>query len=211
MTRFTVHTVDTAPEASKPLLREVKNRYGAIPNLSGVWAESPAMLEGYMALADLLDASDLTETERQIIFMTNNRLNGCDYCMASHTTVAKMAKVPADVIEALRNGTEIADPKLEALRRFTIAVNKKRGWVNQHELDAFFAAGYDHAAVLNVIVGTSLKVMSNYTNHITHTPLDKAFQANAWKQHSDRNSDTPANNVTGKFRNERDFWRGRMA
>ncbi|MDX2428738.1 MAG: hypothetical protein QNK22_08610 [Xanthomonadales bacterium] len=34
------------------------------------------------------------------------------------------------------------------------------------------------ASVLDVIHGTSLKVLSNYTNHVTDTPLDAAFQAN---------------------------------
>ena len=69
---------------------------------------------------------------------------------------------------------------LEALRVFTVRINETRGWVEQSDLDAFFAAGYDKASVLDVILGTSLKVLSNYTNHITDTPLDAAFQANVW-------------------------------
>ena len=112
--------------------------------------------------------------------MTNNRLNGCTYCMAAHTSLSQMAKVPNDVIEALRNGTSIADAKLEALRVFAARVNETRGWVEQSDLDAFFAAGYTKQTVLDVILGTSLKVMSNYTNHVAQTPVDAAFKANAW-------------------------------
>ncbi len=91
-----------------------------------------------------------------------------------------MSKFPAEVIEALRNGTAIADPKLEALRQFAIVVNEKRGWVDQDDLDGLFAAGYTKQTALEVIVGTSLKVMSNYTNHIVHSPVDAVFQANVW-------------------------------
>lgn len=137
-----------------------------------------------MTLSGIFGKADLSETERQIILMTNNRLNGCTYCMAAHTSISQMANVPADIIEALRNGTLIADPKLEALRVFATRINKNRGWVDQRDLDAFFAAGYDKASVLDVIVGTSLKVLSNYTNHIAQTPVDEAFQANTWSADS---------------------------
>ena len=180
MTEFALHTVETAPEASKPFLAKSKRAYGMIANLHAGMAEAPALLEGYQALAGIFDKTDLSETERQIILMTNNRLNGCTYCMAVHTSISQVAKVPAEVIEALRNGTAIADPKLEALRQFAIVVNEKRGWVDQDDLDGLFAAGYTKQTALEVIVGTSLKVMSNYTNHIVHSPVDAVFQANVW-------------------------------
>lgn len=180
MTDFQVHTEESAPEGSKNLIRAAKKAYGFLPNLTAVQSESPTMLEAYMTLAGIFGKADLTETERQIILMTNNRLNGCTYCMAAHTSISQMANVPEDVIEALRNGTPIADPKLEALRVFATRINKNRGWVEQDDLDTFFAAGYDKASVLDVIVGTSLKVLSNYTNHIAQTPVDGAFAPNTW-------------------------------
>ncbi len=180
MTDFTVHTKESAPEGSKGLLQGAQDAYGFTPNLLAVQSESPALLEGYMTLAGIFDKTDLSETERQIILMTNNRLNGCTYCMAAHTSLSQMAKVPNDVIEALRNGTSIADAKLEALRVFAARVNETRGWVEQTDLDAFFAAGYTKQTVLEVILGTSLKVMSNYTNHVAQTPVDAAFKANTW-------------------------------
>ena len=180
MTEFTLHTQDTAPEASKPLVANAQSAFGFLPNLLSGMAEAPALLEGYMTLAGIFNKANLSETERQIILMTNNRLNGCTYCMAAHTTISHGARVPADVIEALRKGSAIADPRLEALRLFAVAVNEKKGWVDQTDLDALFSAGYDRQTVLEVILGTSLKVMSNYTNHVARTPVDDAFQANAW-------------------------------
>jgi uncharacterized peroxidase-related enzyme len=180
MTKFTVHTEESTPQDSKELVHAIKGKYGFLPNLSAVQSESPAMLEGYVTLSEIFSNTNLSETERQIILMTNNRLNDCAYCMAAHTTLSQMANVPANVIEALRHGTEIADSKLEALRLFAVRMNESRGWVEQSDLDAFFQAGYDKASVLDVILGTSLKVLSNYTNHITQTPVDAAFRANTW-------------------------------
>lgn len=180
MSEFTTHTIESAPDGSKPYLQKARDAYSFVPNLLANMAESPALVEGYMTLAGIFDKSDLSETERQIILMTNNRLNGCEYCMAAHTTIAQGARVPADVIDALRSGSVIGDAKLEALRVFTAAVNQTRGWPVQEQLEAFLAAGYTRQTVLEVILGTSLKVMSNYTNHISQTPVDKAFKPNVW-------------------------------
>lgn len=180
MTEFTFHTEDTAPEASLPSMAAAKRAYGFVPNLLAGMAEAPALLDGYLTLSGIFDQSALTETERQIILMTNNRLNGCTYCMAAHTSISQGAKVPDDVIQALREGKPINDPKLEALRRFAASINRDRGWVDQDDLDELFEAGYTKATVLEVILGTSLKIMSNYTNHIANTPLDAPFKPNTW-------------------------------
>ncbi len=179
MTDFSIHSSETAPEA-KALLDDAKKAYGFVPNLLGVMAEAPALLEGYMTLAGIFDKSDLTATERQIVLLVNNRLNGCDYCMAAHTSISQAQGVPKDVIRALRDGTSIQDPKLEALRVFAVRVNESRGWPEARDIDALIAAGYSRRTVLEVVLGTGLKVLSNYTNHIAATPVDKAFSPNAW-------------------------------
>lgn len=182
MTEFAVHTAQSAPDASKPLLEAAQKNMGFVPNLLATMAEAPALLEAYMTLSGIFGKSDLSETERQIILMTNNRLNGCTYCMAAHTTISKKSGVPADVIEALRNNTPIADNKLEALRQFSITVNESRGWPSEVDIEALTAAGYTNQTVLEVVLGTAFKVLSNYTNHIAETDVDAAFAPNAWSE-----------------------------
>ncbi len=181
MTDFDVHTIESAPENSKPQLESSMKAYGFVPNLHSVMAESPALLEAYKTVADIFDKrTNLSITERQIIAMTNNRINGCTYCMAAHTSIMQAGKVPADVITALREGTPIADPKLEALRVFAEKMNQKRGWMDDADIEELIAAGYKKETVLDVIVGTAYKVLSNYTNHIAHPPLDERFARNEW-------------------------------
>ena len=180
MTDFTPHSVETAPEGSKQALQGLQDALGFVPNLFGNMAESPALIEAYMALAGSFGKADLSETERQVIMMTNNRLNGCVYCMAGHTVLSKKAGVPDDVIEALRNNTPIADSKLEGLRQFSIVMNETRGNPSAADVDAFLAAGYTKQTIFEMLIGMSLKLMSNYTNHIAKTPLDEAFKAEEW-------------------------------
>ena len=101
--------------------------------------------------------------------------------MAAHTTIMQMAKIPDDIIESLRDDKPIADDKLEALHKFTNIINKKRGWPSEEEVDAFLSSGYTKQTILEVIVGTSIKVLSNYTNHIGEPKVDDAFASNSWE------------------------------
>ena len=182
MTDFPTHTIETAPAEAQPRLKATQDALGFVPNLYAAMAEAPALLEGYQTLAGIFDKTDLSATERQIILMTNNLVNGCDYCMAAHTTISQGEGVPAEVIDALREDTPIADTKLEALRQFAKVVNETRGWPVERDVQALIAAGYTTRTVLEVVLGTGLKVLSNYTNHIVETDVDAAFAPNAWQR-----------------------------
>jgi len=181
MPEFTVHTIDTAPQQSVPLLQGAQKAFGFVPNLIAVLAESPAVVEAYLTLTQIFDKSSLTATERQVAVLAISRTNECDYCMAAHSVVASMQDVPADVIQAIRNDKPIADAKLEALRTFAATVIEKRGWLSDDDVAAFRFAGYNQAQVLEVVLAASLKTLSNYANHVAETPLDDAFASREWR------------------------------
>ena len=122
--------------------------------------------------------------EQQVIYLTANYENSCNYCMAAHSGLAKMIGMSPENIEALRNGTPMIDEKLQALRQFTQKMVRQRGWVEDSQIEAFMAAGYSKQQVLEVILGIAIKVMHNYTNHIAKTPLDKQFKPNVWSKPS---------------------------
>lgn len=180
MQKFTIHTINSAPQASVPLLSGAKQAYGFVPNLFAGMSESPALLEAYLSLSQIFNKTALSETERQIIMMTANRLNECTYCMAAHSVISQMGGVMQEVITSLREGSKIADPKLEALRVFTIKVAESRGWPTDADIESLIEAGYTRQTVLEVVLGLGLKLLSNYTNHIVQTPLDEAFESQKW-------------------------------
>lgn len=181
MSQFKIHTIETAPEDSKELLKGAEKQLGFIPNLYGIMAEAPAALKAYNGLSQNFETSSFSTTEKQIVLLATSYVNECHYCMAVHSTVGKMQKIDESIIEALRNGEPIKDEKLEALRKFTQTVVEKRGWINEENVNAFLSAGYSKAQLLEVIVGVTQKTLSNYINHIAQTPLDTAFEANKWE------------------------------
>jgi alkylhydroperoxidase family enzyme len=67
------------------------------------------------------------------------------------------------------------------LQDFTLKIVRKQVQVTQEDLDTFYEAGYGERQVLEVILGLSQKVISNYTNHIANTPVDAPFQKYAWE------------------------------
>lgn len=180
MTQFAVHTLATAPDASRPSMEGAQKAFGILPNLIGVFAESPAVAEGYLGLAGALGKSSFTALERETVLITASVENDCHYCVAAHTTVTQGQKLDQSVIAAIRERRPIANGRLEALRLFTIKLVQNRGFVSDADVAAFLDAGFTRAQVLETVMGIALKVMSNYVNHIAETPLDAPFQANAW-------------------------------
>lgn len=179
---YQIHTIETAPEKSKAILEGEKSKLGFIPNLYAVMSESPELLNTYLSISDALGQTTLSATELQIVLITASYVNNCDYCVAAHSVISSMQNVPKEIVESVRQNKPIADEKLEALRKFAYAVVEKRGFVPEEETQNFLSAGYTKQNILEVILGVSLKTISNYTNHIAETPLDEAFTPAKWKK-----------------------------
>lgn len=180
MTDFTLHTMESAPEAARPLLENSKKAFGRLPSLHAVMAESPEHLEAYQTLHALFQRTSLGVTERNVVWLAINVEHECHYCVPAHSAIAKMQGVDDATIEALRNAEPLADARLEALRRFTLQVVRQRGNVDDADVAAFLDAGFTRRNILDVILGVAQKVMSNYVNHLARTPTDAAFAQYAW-------------------------------
>lgn len=180
MTDFILHDETTAPDDSKPLLARSKAAYGMIPGLHAVMAEAPGLLEGYQRLHELFVNSSFDADELTVVWQTVNVENACHYCVPAHTGIAKSMGVDDTITDALRNQTPLPNPRLEALRDFTLSVVRGRGHVDDATLQAFLDAGFTRRNILEVVLGYAQKVMSNYTNHLANTPIDRPFQKFEW-------------------------------
>ena len=182
MTEFTIHTETTAPEASKSRLAKIKASMGMIPNLYGVMAESPQLLEAYQSINSLFSSSSFNNDELTVVWQTINVENECHYCVPAHTVVANGQGVDSVITDALRNETPLPTDRLEALRTFTLKVVRDRGQLDDATVQAFLEAGFTRQNMLDVILGYAQKILSNYTNHFANTPVDKPFQKFAWER-----------------------------
>ncbi|MBB1288075.1 carboxymuconolactone decarboxylase family protein [Pseudoalteromonas sp. SR43-6] len=176
MAEFTLYTQENAPEEAKPLLADSVAAFGMLPNLHAVMAEAPTLLKGYQVLHDLFQKTSFNAEELTVVWQTINVEHECHYCVPAHSAIAASMKVDQGIVDALVNKTPLADAKLETLRETTLAMTRERGVISDEQIEKFFAAGYAKQQLLEIIVGLSQKVMSNYTNHLADTPVDAPFK-----------------------------------
>lgn len=175
-------TLENATEPAKSILEDAKKRTGFIPNMYGNMANSPGVLETYLAgYKRFREDSGFTPPEQEIVFLSISLENACTYCMAAHSMIAeKMSKTPQDAIEAIRADKPISDPKLQALSAFTRVMVSSRGMPSPQDVDRFKAAGYTERQVLEIILAIAVKTLSNYSNHVFDTKVDERFAGHTW-------------------------------
>jgi uncharacterized peroxidase-related enzyme len=180
MTTHTIYTPESAPVPAGKILAGLEKGLGFVPNVFAVMAEAPPALAGFMALNTQFAMTSLTPEEREIVHIATSVQNDCRYCVAGHTAFAKKQGVSKTVIDAVRAGRKITDPKLAALLAFTHVVTAKRGHVNSGEIENFLAAGYTKRQLHEVLLGICVKTFSNLTSVLLQIPLDDEFAPYAW-------------------------------
>jgi uncharacterized peroxidase-related enzyme len=175
-------TIETAEPKGKALLEAAQTNLGFIPNMYANMVNSPGFLEAYMTgYASFRNDSGFTAPEQEVVFLTISRENGCEYCVSAHSFLADMkSKLAPEVTDAIRDGTPIADGKLAALAAFTKTMINARGLPSRTNTEAFLAAGYSERQILEIVLAIAVKTLSNYANHLFHTPLDQVFAGRRW-------------------------------
>jgi AhpD family alkylhydroperoxidase len=180
MTNFPVHTLDSAPERSKPSLRQLQSAFGMIPNLIGAMSTSPVLINSLVGLFGNVHGGSFTEAQVQVILLTDAVTNACTWAVAFHTALALKEGIdPADV-QAIREGRLPKDSKFAALSALARTMIEQRGRLADEDLNRFLAAGFGKDHALEVIAAVAASTITNYTGSITKPALEAPFQAHAW-------------------------------
>jgi len=159
--------------AATEVIHAVRARLGKVPNLLATMAQSPAVLESYLAFGGALDNGVLDKSVREQIALTVAGANACDYCASAHTFIAKSLGV--DAAEAVRNlSGDASDAKTAAILRFARGVVRERARLddNASALNELRNSGVSDAEIVEIIANVALNVFTNYFNHIADTDID---------------------------------------
>ncbi len=167
---YTVPTRDQVSETNQAIFDNLHKMVGFVPNLYAYYANNDTALADYLALQNR--KSTLKGKEREIINLVTSQVNGCRYCQSAHTVFGKMNGFTDEQILEIRKGSAAFDSKLDALVKFTLAVVEGRGNVTEDTKEAFFAAGYIEANLIDVIIVVGDKTISNYIHNLTHLEID---------------------------------------
>lgn len=173
MPRIPVHSVDTAPEPSRDGLKALEAKFGKVLNIHGEMAHSPAVLQAYLALQQVIsDEGTFDAPTREAIALAVGNVDDCSYCQAAHTGGGKAAGLTDEQMVAIRAGRVDFDPKLAALLDLAREYTGNVGTVADATWQAALDAGWSDAQLTELSVHVTLNLLTNYFNHFVGTDLD---------------------------------------
>src|ERR1041384_4011114 len=136
MRTYPIHTIETAPEKSKPSLQGLKQAFGLVPNLAATMADSPVLITSFVGSFGNFHGGSLTSAERQVILLTNAVTNTSAWPVAFHSTLALKEGVDPGDVRAIRERKLPSNPRYAAVSALARALNEKRGHLDS-EVNAF--------------------------------------------------------------------------
>ena len=170
MTQFSIPTRDQVSENNQNLFDNLQKGLGFVPNLYAYFANNETALGDYLALQNR--KSTLRAKEREVINLVVSQVNDCRYCQSAHTVLGKMNGFTDEQILEIRSGKASFDQKLDALAKFVLSLAERRGKPESAATAALFAAGYNEANLVDIILVTGDKIISNYLHGVTQFPID---------------------------------------
>ncbi len=172
MTRLPQIASHEATPQQAEMFAATKQKLGRVPNFLRALGNSPAALEGYLGLSAAIGTTQgLNAQQREAIALVVGQANGCEYCLAAHSTLGKMVGLSPEEIQAARRG-EGADDSTGAVVRLASAVLESRGRVSDDEIQAFRNAGFGDDAIAEVVAHVALNVFTNYFNNVAQPEVD---------------------------------------
>lgn len=170
MSNFTVPNRGEVSEKNQAIFDNLQKGLGFVPNLYAYYAKNETALGDYLTLQNR--KSTLKAKEREVINLVTSQINGCRYCQSAHTVLGKMNGFTDEQVIELRKGSASFDTKLDALVKFTASVVENRGQASEQSKEAFFAAGYIEANLIDVVIIIGDKIISNYIHSLAGFPID---------------------------------------
>jgi len=142
-----------------------------VSNMTRTMAQSPAALEGYLALARALRDGLLPIRLQEQIALVVAESNESDYCLSAHTAAGRGLGLSNDELVASREGRAF-DRRVEAALQFARVTVERRGDVTDQELARVREAGFSDGKIVEIIAHVALNVFTNYFNRAARTDID---------------------------------------
>lgn len=184
MSSYPIHTIESAPVQSKPVLLQLQEAFGLIPNIAGAMAASPVLINGFVSLFERVHASSLTEPQIQTLLLTNAVTNASEWAVAFHTALALKQGVHPTDVDAIRHGGLPHDAGLAALSTLARTLIEKRGRLVESDQRRFLEAGFSSEQILEVIAVVAASTITNYTGSVTQPTLEAPFEEFVWHAHA---------------------------
>jgi uncharacterized peroxidase-related enzyme len=173
MSRLSVPNLETDTGPSGQVYAQIKKAVGTVPNTyAAIAAHGPGALKSVLAADAVLAAGSLTKQDREVIKLVISTAGGCDYCVAAHSYLGKLAGLKPEELKNIRDGRPSGDAKRDALAAFVRKLARSSGTVSDEDFAAIKAAGYSDAQLVEISLAFATTVFTNVFNRINDTDID---------------------------------------
>jgi uncharacterized peroxidase-related enzyme len=169
--RLALTTEENAPEATRPVLSQLKQALGMVPNVYAAIGNSPGALSSLRAWSDALAKSSLSKREVELISLHVSELNGCGYCVSAHSALGARVGVKPEELAAARTGTG-ANARENALLALVRRVVRTGGARAGGELARLREAGVSDAEVIDILAVVALNAFRNAVSIVSDLEID---------------------------------------
>lgn len=162
---------ELAQGRTRELLDAVQDAFGVIPNTARVMANSPAVLDSYLAFSTAMGEATIGATLHNQVKLNTSETNSCDYCTSILSAVAPDAGLSAADILAGRTGNS-EDRRIKAALAFANDVLEHRGKVSDEQIASVRAAGLGDGEIVEIVTSVVLGCFTNFLNNVADTDLD---------------------------------------
>lgn len=191
--QLTIHTRETAPADSRPLLEGIAEDVGVLPNLVASIAASPALLIGFDGLRRAIATGTLDPMHRETAGLATGVAVDNAYGVAFHSTVLARHGMAEDELKRMRAGEEPTDEPAAAVYALARHLALHHGKGADAAVTRATAAGFSTVQILEVVGETAFASLVGLVDNLTdRVTLDDFLQPQAWtatgKPPSDRAS-----------------------
>lgn len=171
MSRLTAINPESATDATKARLEQYLEETGMVPALLRVMAHSPAVLEGFLALQECLDAGVLDKRLRYRIALAVSQANRSNYCVAAYSALGRAAGLSDEAIRDARRASS-PDRRTDAALKFARALEQRPGPTLDRHLARLRSVGFSDAEIAEITARAIIVSLSNYFYHISDIAVD---------------------------------------
>ncbi|HEY6866011.1 MAG TPA: hypothetical protein VI792_02075 [Candidatus Eisenbacteria bacterium] len=176
MNRIPLHTLENAPEASRPMLEILAHRsqsVGRLLNLHAEMAHAPVVLAAYTGMRRAVDEhATLDPRTRTAVMLASGAVQGSAYPAALNAMLAGARGWSEAEAAALRAGDRANDRRLEALLAVVREAARESGRVSETAWSQARAAGWTAVQLLEAFTVAQLTLFVGAFTHLAGTTVD---------------------------------------
>jgi len=179
ISRYPTPEIAGLPQDIRDRILAVQEKSGFVPNVFLVLAHRPDEFRAFFAYHDALmeKKEGLTKAEREMIVVATSAANNCLYCVVAHGAILRIrAKNPlvADQVATNYRKADIT-PRQRAMLDLAMKVAVKSAEIEDADLEAARAAGFDDEEIWDIGAIAAFFAMSNRLANLTSMRPNEEF------------------------------------